>query len=170
MNKKRILILAGVALIVLLLAGLAGATLVFAQETTPPIPFGWHGGGRGWGGFGWASSSAWAMFDTAAEALGMTPEELFDEMRAGKNLTEIAEEQGIAVEDVYDAMNDARAEAIPEIIEQAVEDGSLTQQQADWMLEGLEQGFFPRRPGGRGFGRGWRGGYYPDSECPCGSH
>jgi hypothetical protein len=37
------------------------------------------------------------MFDTAAEALGMTPEELFDEMRAGKNLTEIAEEQGIAV-------------------------------------------------------------------------
>ncbi len=105
MNKKRILILAGVALIVLLLAGLAGATLVFAQEPTPPIPFGWHGGGRGMGGFGgrgmggfaWAGDGPWTIFDTAAEALGMTPEELFDEMRAGKNLTEIAEEQGVEV-------------------------------------------------------------------------
>jgi len=177
MNKKSLLILAGVALIVLLLAGLGGAALVFAQEPTPPIPFGWHGGGRGWGGFGgrgmggsaWAGGGPWTMFDTAAETLGLTPEELFAEMLAGKSLAEIAEEQGLEVEEVYDAMNAARTEAIPEIIEQAVEDGSLTQEQADWVLEGLEQGFFPR---GRGFssGRGWGGGYYPEDECPCGSH
>ena len=175
MNKKRLLILAGVALIVLLLAGLAGATFVFAQEPTPPAPFGWRGGGRGMGGFGGrgmgnfgrTSGSPWTMFDTAAEALGLTPEELFAELREGKSLTEIAEEQGIEVEEVYNAVNAARAEAIPEAIEQAVEDGSLTQEQADWMLEGLEQGFFPR---GRGFGRGWGGGYYADGECPCGSH
>ena len=60
------------------------------------------------------------MFDTAAETLGLTPEELFDEMRAGKSLTDIAAEQGLEVEDVYDAINAARAEAIPEAIEQAV--------------------------------------------------
>jgi len=177
MTKKRILIVAGVALIVLLLAGIGGATFVFAQEPTPPIPFGWHGSGRGMGGFGGrgmggftgAGGSPWTMFDTAAETLGLTPEELFAELREGKSLTDIAEEQGLEVEDVYDAVNDARAEAIPEFIEQAVEDGSLTQEQADWMLEGLEQGFFP---GGRGFGfsRGRGGGYYSDGECPCGSH
>jgi uncharacterized membrane protein len=175
MNKKRLLILAGVTLTVLLLAGLGGAALVFAQEPTPPVPFGWHGGGRGgfggrgMGGFGWTGGSPWTMFDTAAETLGLIPEELFAELRAGKSLAEIAEEQGVEVEEVYDAASAARAEAIPEAIEQAVEDGTLTQEQADWMLEGLEQGFFP---GGRGFGsgRGRGGGYYPDGECPCGSH
>jgi len=173
MNKKRLLILAGVTLTVLLLAGLGGAALVFAQEPTPPVPFGWHGGGRGgfgsrgMGGFGWTGGSPWTMFDTAAETLGLTPEELFAELQAGKSLAEIAEEQGVEVEEVYDAVSAARAEAIPEAIEQAVEDGTLTQEQADWMLEGLEQGFFP---GGRGFGRGWGEGYYPDGECPCGSH
>jgi hypothetical protein len=46
-------------------------------------------------------------------------------------------------------------------IEQAVEDGRLSQEQADWLLKGLEQGLFPM---GRGFGHGWGEG-----ECPCGS-
>ena len=46
--------------------------------------------------------------------------------------------------------------------EQAVEDGRLSQEQADWLLKGLEQGLFPM---GRGFGHGWGEG-----ECPCGSH
>jgi hypothetical protein len=57
-------------------------------------------------------------------------------------------------------------------IDQAVEDGSLSQEQADWMLEGLEQGFFPRGPKGQGFdfGRRWGGGGHPEGECPCGSH
>ncbi len=177
MTKKRIIILASVALVVLL-AGLGGATLVFAQEPTPPIPFGWHDGGRGWGGFGGrgmggfagAGGGQWTMFDTAAETLGLTPEELFAELREGKSLAEIAEVQGVEVEEVYDAVNAARAEAIPEFIEQAVEDGSLTREQADWMLEGLEQGFFPGGPGGRGFGHGWGGGHYAEGECPCGSH
>ena len=178
MNKKRFFITAGVALVVLMLVGLTGATLVFAQDPTPPIPFGRHGGGRSMGGFGGrdmmggfggAGGGQWTMFDTAAETLGLTPEELFAELREGKSLTEIAEEQGVEVEEMYDAVNEARAEAIPEIIEQAVEDGTLTQEQADWMLEGLEQGLFP---GGQsfGFGRGRGGRYYSDGECPCGSH
>jgi hypothetical protein len=162
MNKKRLLILAGVALIVLLLAGLGGAAFVLAQEPTPPIPFGWHGGGRGWGGFAWAGGGPWKMFDTAAEALGMTPEELFAELRAGKSPAEIAEERGVEIETVYDAVSAARSEVMQQAIEQAVEDGRLSQEQADWLLKGLEQGLFPM---GRGFGHGWGEG-----ECPCGSH
>jgi transposase len=141
--KKKLLIGAGVALIVLLLAGLAGATFVFAQEPTPPIPFGWHGGGRGMGGFGrggfgWAGGGQWTMFDTAAEALGLTPEELFAELHAGKSLDEIAEAKGVDVQTVYDAMSAARGEAMQQAIQQAVEDGRLTQEQADQMIERLE--------------------------------
>ena len=178
MNKKRFFITAGVALVVLMLVGLTGATLVFAQDPTPefPIPFGRHGGGRGMGGFGGrdmmggfgeAGGGQWTMFDTAAETLGLTPEELFAELHAGKSLEEVAEEQGVEIETVQDTMNEDRAEARLEMIEQAVEDGTLTQEQADWMLEGLEQGFFP---GGQGFDRGRGGGFRPEGECPCGSH
>jgi predicted DNA-binding protein YlxM (UPF0122 family) len=144
--KKKLLVGAGVALIVLLLAGLAGAAFVFAQEPTPPIPFGWHGGGRGMGGFGgrgmggfaWSGGGMWTMFDTAAGTLGLTPEELFAELRAGKRLAEIAEAKGVDVQKVYDAVNAARGEAMKQAIEQAVEDGRLTQEQADQMLERLE--------------------------------
>jgi len=169
MTKKKLVLLAGVALIVLLLAGLGGAAFVFAQEPTPPVPFGWHGGGHGRGGFGWAGGGAWTMFDTAAEALGMTPEELFAELRAGKSLTEIAEEQGVEVEAMHDAVNAARGEAMQQAIKQAVEDGRMSQEQADWMLKGSEQGFFPRGRG-FGFGRGMGRGGHPEGECPCGLH
>jgi transposase len=143
MKRKKLLIGAGVALIVLLLAGLGGAAFVFAQEPTPPIPFGWHGGGWGSGGFGrvgfgWARGGMWTMFDTAAETLGLTPEELFAELRAGKSPAEIAQEQGVDVEALYDAMNAARGEAMQQALQQAVEDGRITQEQADQMLERLE--------------------------------
>jgi hypothetical protein len=149
--KKRFMILAGAVLTVVLL----GATVVvpaFAQEETPEIPFGCRG--RGFGLMG----GSWTMFDTAAETLGLTPEEFFAELHAGKTLEEIAEAQGVELEAVQEAMNAARAEAMREAIEQAVEDGNITQEQADWLLEGLEQGFLPR---GRGFGsgHGMRGGF-----------
>jgi uncharacterized membrane protein len=138
--KKKLLIGAGVALIVLLLAGLGGAAFVFAQEPTPPIPFGRHGGGRGMGGFGrggfgWAGGGQWTMFDTAAEALELTPEELFAELHAGKGLDEIAEAKGVDVQTVYDAMSAARGEAMQQALQQAVEDGRITQEQADQMIE-----------------------------------
>ncbi len=159
--KKRFMILAGVALAVVLL-GVTVAVPAFAQEPTPPpeAPFGCQGRGFGvWGG-------SWTMFDAAAEALGLTPEEFFAELHAGKTLAEIAEEQGVEVEAVHDAINAVRVEAVREAIEQAVEDGRITQEQADWLLEGLEQGFLPMgRSSGfgggmkGGFGRGMKGGF-----------
>jgi len=157
--KKRFMILAGASLAVVLLA-VAVVVPTFAQEPTPTpeAPFGCHGRGFGlWGG-------SWTMFDTAAEALGLTPEEFFAELHAGKSLAEIAEEQGIELEAVHDAINALRVEARREAIEQAVEDGRISQEQADWLLEGLEQGFFPMGRSFRfghgmtgGFGRGMRG-------------
>ena len=150
--------LASLAAILLIAGGIVGGVLsgvipAIAQEVVDDgPPFGmWHGRGMGRGGFGWRGGS-WTMFDTAAEALGLTPDEFFVESHAGKSLAEIAEEQGVDLDSVYDAMKTRRAEAMREAIQQAVEDGNLTQEQADWMLEGLDQGFFPGR---RGFGHGW---------------
>jgi hypothetical protein len=179
MSKKRLLVLSGGVLIALLLVGLVGVAVVSAQDPTPEptVPSGWHAGGRGRGGlgpgmfgrggfgrgmFGWGRGGQWTMFDTAAEALGLTPEELFAELHAGKSLEEIAEDQGVEMEAVQEALHAAQVEARRQAIEQAVKDGKMSQEQADWLLEGLEQGFFP---GGRGFGCGGRWGKSsPESE------
>ena len=168
MHKKRLVWLSGAALVALLLAGLVGVSAVFADEPTPEpeAPFGGRGGGRGMGGFGGfmfggPRGGQWTMFDTAAEALGLTPEEFFAELHAGKTLEEVAEAQGVEMEAVHDALEAAREEAMRESIAQAVEDGRMSQEQADWMLEGLEQGFAPMGMG-RGFGHGrGRGGCPP---------
>ncbi len=146
-SKKRLLLLSSGALMALLLVGVAGVALVFAQDMDPTTgePCGF-GRGFGWGG------RSWTVFDAAAEALGLTPQALFTELHdAGKTLTDVAEEQGVDTEALQDAMHAARSEAIQQAIEQAVEDGNLSQEQADWLLEGLKQGFLP---GGRGFGMG----------------
>ena len=84
-----------------------------------------------------------------AEQLGMTADELASELEAGKTIAELAEEKGVDLQA-------AQIEAMKERIQQAVEDGTMTQEQADWMLQGLEQGFMP---GGCGFGFGGRGGF-----------
>jgi len=170
MHKKKILILGVGALVVLLAAGVVGVGIVAAQEPTPEpptstlgakVPFGGRGGGRG--GFGpiWGHGDQWTTFDAVAEALGLTPEELFAELHAGKTLEEIATEQGVEMTAVQDAMNAAQSKATRQSIEQAVEDGRMSQEQADWMLEGIEQGFFPM---GRGFGPGWGGRPCPEGK------
>lgn len=139
---KKLLAVTGAALIVALV-GLFMALPALAQGPWPwgEVPFGFGP----WGGGGWT------MFDTTAETLGLTPEQLFAELRAGKSLADIAETQGVDVQIVYDALGAARVETMKAAIQQAVEDGRLSQEQADWLLQSLEQGFLP---GGRGFGFG----------------
>jgi len=61
---------------------------------------------------------------------------------------------------VQDAVTAAQEAAMRDAIEQAVEDGNLTREHADWLLEGLENGFLGGdhgmgRPGGCG-----RGGFH----------
>ena len=148
--SKRLAILAGIALTVTVL-GAAVAVPALAQEPTPPTPkapFGQRGRDLGF----WGRS--WAVFDAAAEALGLTPEQLFAELHSGKSLADIAEAQGVDLKAVHEAMKAAQAEAMKQANQQAVENGRLTQAQADWLLEGIDLGFLPRR---WGFGRGVRG-------------
>ena len=66
----------------------------------------------------------------------------------------------VDLQDVRDAVetacSEAREMAIREAIQRALDNDRITQEQADWLLEGLESGYMDG-PGfgfGRGFGRG----------------
>ena len=160
MTKKRLILLSSGALIALLLVGLAGWAVVSAQEPTPTssasVPSGWYGPGRG---FGLARGlCGQAGLEAAAKALGMTADELSTQLWGGRSLADLADKAGVDLQTVRDAVDAACQAATQDAIKQAVADGYLSQEQADWMLEGLDKGFFPMRRGfgfGRGWGRGW---------------
>ena len=158
MSKKRLIMLSGGVLAALLLAGLLGVAVVSAQEPTPPTTtapaaFGPRGG-RGFG----RGLCGQAGLEAAAEALHMTADELSTQLWGGRTLADLADKAGVDLQTIRDAVDDACLAAQKDAIAQAVEDGRLSQAQADWLLEGLEQGFLPM---GRGFGfrsgrgRGW---------------
>jgi hypothetical protein len=65
----------------------------------------------------------------------MTVEELDAAHAEGKRLEEIAEEQGVELQTVLDA----RQAALEEALAQAVADGVITQEQADWMLARMDE-------------------------------
>lgn len=93
--------------------------------------------------------------EAAAQVLGMTPDELSTQLWGGKTLADLAEEKGVALEDVQAAVEAAHEQAFKDRIAQAVTDGEITQEHADWLLEGLEKGFI----GGHGFGKPGFGGH-----------
>lgn len=93
------------------------------------------------------------MQTAMASALGMSIEELEAAKEAGQTPQELAEEKGIDAEVLRETMQTARLEAI----EQAVADGLITQEQADWLSTHNPRG---GRGGMGGHGRpgGGRGG------------
>lgn len=153
-----------------LAVALTGSAL--AQEDTPEpesgvVP-GFRGGfSRGYGGG--------VGLEAAAETLGMTTEELSNRLWAGETLADLADEAGVDLQDLRDAVEAAQVEAKREAIEQAVEEGSLTRDHADWLLEGLENGYiqgFGRGGFGHGgFGHkgGFGGMFGPDLQAPAAS-
>jgi len=164
MRSKWFLIASAGLIVALLAAGAFGVTSALAQEPPPtggdaPGRGLFRGGGRGGFGMGlWARGPQidrdWTAFDVAADALGLTPEELFSELHSGKTLEEIADAQGVDVEAVQDALEAARAESVRESVSAAVESGELSQDEADWLREGLDRGYWPRARG-TGRARGW---------------
>jgi hypothetical protein len=143
--KKKISILIGGLLVALTVVGVIGATNAFAQSSTPSALL--HGRGPGGGrGFGEAELAA------AAEALNMTPEEVSTALQAGTTLEQLAEEAGVDLQDVRDAIQAVRKTEIRARIEQAVSDGTMSQEKADWLLEGLDKGFLDGPGFGFGFG------------------
>ncbi len=145
--KNKISILIGGLLIALVVFGAVSATNVLAQGPTDAPLHGKGPGGRGLSG---------AALEAAAKALNMTTDELTAALKSGQTLEQVAEAQGVDFADVQEAIQAVRETEMRERIAQAVEDGTITQAHADWLLEGLEKGFL-NGPGGFGFGPGPKG-------------
>ena len=91
-----------------------------------------------------------------AELLGLEPEELRDLLHSGKTIEELADEAGVDLEAFREEMVANREEKMRERIEEALAAGDISQDQADWLLEGLEKGYLDGpffKMGGRGGGR-----------------
>jgi hypothetical protein len=130
---------------------ITGAAL--AQDEPQPTP---EAPGPQLRGFGFGKGMGDQVeLEAAADALGMTVDELTTQMWGGKSLADLAEEKGVDLTTVQEAVQAARESEMRQSIEQAVEDGTLTQEHADWLLEGLDKGFL----GGFGFGHGLMGGF-----------
>lgn len=167
--KKTIIFVAVVGIAVAALA-FGSAGYAYAQDDNPDSPFGGRGGvgrhgGRGSFGMGWhdnwdgdgeAGPMHDAMSSAIADAFGLTVEELEAAHEEGKTAWDIAEEQGLTDEEFSTLMFDARSTALA----QAVADGTITQEQADWMQsrwdEAKENGFGPGSGSCDGRGRGGR--------------
>jgi hypothetical protein len=72
---------------------------------------------------------------SAADYLGLSEDELEEKLNDGSTLAEVAEAEGKPVEGLKQALLDVAKERI----DQAVEDGDLTQAEADDLLVGLEE-------------------------------
>ena len=159
MTVKKLAAVVGV-LALIAVSGVIAAGAAFAQtdtptpapDTTPAKPFERSGMERG---LGLRGPGSWDDFDAMAKALNLTPTQLFEALHSGKTLDAIAKEQGIDLAKVQEAAKTARTQAMKERIAQAVKDGKLTQEQADWLLQGMEKGYMGKGRGGMfGFGQG----------------
>jgi hypothetical protein len=169
MNKllKSLVVLAVVAI------AFGSATAVFAQSSTPQgagpgVGFtngrGAKGGGGMLGSNGTSPQSGLlhdAMIAFFAEEFDLSVEELNELIAEGETLGAIALEKGLTFDDFRALMVDARAVAL----DQAVANGDLTQEQADWLkTRGAGMG---QANGSRGRGRGQGG--FGTGECPYGN-
>jgi hypothetical protein len=117
-----------------------------------------------------------AIVESAAGALGITPDELRGELRSGKSIADVADERGVSLDDVKTPItSDMQAK-----LDQAVANNRITQQQADDAMTKLNDrldGHRPPRPRRRSGGgidhkhqpshkRGWRGHHprHPNSK------
>jgi uncharacterized protein (DUF433 family) len=75
------------------------------------------------------------VLEAAAEALGLSPEALRDELEAGRSLGEVAEAQGVSRQALTEAIKAAAVEAYRARLDAAVADGRLTQERADERME-----------------------------------
>ena len=75
------------------------------------------------------------VMGAAAEAIGITEQQLFEGLRAGKSIAEIADEHDVDRDDLEDDILDSLTEAI----DQAQTDGKITAEQAARLKNGLTE-------------------------------
>jgi hypothetical protein len=84
-------------------------------------------------GFGMPGESS--LTAVAADELGMTEEELTGELENGKSITDLANERGVDPQIIADAL----VAQLAEDLAQSVADGNMTQEQADQMMQRMEE-------------------------------
>lgn len=158
--------LAGLAVLVGLVAALGISSVASAQTSVTPTPTAPTTQQQGTlpDGPGMRGLRSQAELEAAAKALGMTADELSAELWGGKTLSDLADEKGVDIADVQAAVQAAQVAETKTAINQAVTDGTITQAKADWLIKGLDAGYWG--PGAQGafgddfgFGMGGRGGH-----------
>jgi hypothetical protein len=173
--KKWILITAAVMFAAGLVLG--GAYAALAQGNTPPTPFNGPGGFlRGWmhsqaftgtvpfgygpmmGQGGQPGNPLYGammlpdgvheqVWTAVATELGLTYDQLQVELET-KTLDQLAQEKNVKIETLQEAYKTAHTAALNKL----VEDGQLTREQADWMIQRVDATGLPMFGQGRGFG------------------
>ncbi len=140
MKNRYILLLA----IALLAVGLFGVTQVYAQEPTPGVPAGEGVGPRRFGqdhaGAGDGLLHEY-MTEAISDVFGISLDELDEIHASGDTLWQSLD---LTIEEFRAKMTEARQTAL----ENAAEDGVISQDQADWMTERMNgAGKGPHGPG-----------------------
>ena len=124
----------GVFAVLVAVVAFAGVTAAFAQGPNQPdgiTPLGMNQAQNESGtGMGLMAVDEAAMHEAIADALGLTVAEFEAEVANGENAFTLAEKLGIDIAEIQAAM-DAVHEAA---LQQAVDAGLVSQEQADWIL------------------------------------
>jgi hypothetical protein len=147
----------GIALLVGIVAALGISSVASAQSSVTPTPSAptQQAAPPGPVGFGPRELHNQAALEAAAKALGMTADELSAELWGGKTLSDIATAKGVDIATVKAAVEAAENAETKTAINQAVTDGKITQAKADWLIEGLDKGYWGAGvQGDFGFGMG----------------
>ena len=100
------------------------------------------------------------MFQNKAELFGIGVDEIKDYWAEGKTFKEIAEAEGITQEELQERMMEARDERMQNHIQALVDNGVISQEQADKRLQFMEERMANGKMGmgfhrGFGMGCGW---------------
>jgi hypothetical protein len=142
---KKTLLVSAVLLTLVAVLGITG--YAFAQTPTPPN--GYPGMMGGYGHMGGMMNGAGGMMDAdgnygpmheymlkaLAAKLNLTPEELQARLEKGETMWQVAQSQGLSDEQIASLMTEAHNQAIKE----AVATGVITQEQADFMNNHMQQ-------------------------------
>jgi len=149
---------AGIAVLVGIVAALGISSVASAQSPVTPTPTAPTIQTAPRDGFGPRGLHSQAALEAAAKALGMTADELSAQLWGGKTLADIAAAKGVDIATVKAAVDAAMVTETKTAIQQAVTDGTLTQAKANWLIEGLDKGYWGAgAAGGFGFGMGHGG-------------
>ncbi|MGQ9554893.1 MAG: hypothetical protein ACUVWR_12355 [Anaerolineae bacterium] len=151
---KKVLVVLTVLGVVALAFGAIGVAFADSPDVSGPANCPLFGGRGGpWTGNG--PTGRGIMHDTmvaeVAKALGLEVEDLEARLADGESIWQIARDRGLSNQEISDIMVAARNSAL----DKAVTEGLLTQEQADWMKEHMQQrGFGGGCHGANRFGRG----------------